>query len=64
MTKWLIASLAVSACAAAPLPHRQAWEAFPQAVSPPAECPAQYEYIVGVDDVAFFLYCFGDSAGG
>src|SRR6266404_5014816 len=50
----------VSACAAGGgiLPHRQQWEMFPQANSPPAECPGQYHEEV-YSDGNFFIYCWG-----
>jgi hypothetical protein len=44
------------------LPHRYAYELFPQANSPNAECPNQYPDYVSIDDgTAFFLECWGDT---
>lgn len=43
------------------LPHRSEYEMFPQAISPPPECPNQYtEYVID-DDTGniFFLSCWG-----
>jgi hypothetical protein len=55
----------LTGCASSPppvsLPHRQPGELFPQADSPPAECPGQYSYTVDIPDGSgrFFVYCFG-----
>jgi hypothetical protein len=44
------------------LPHRYAYELFPQANSPNAECPNQYPGYVSIDDgTEFFLECWGDT---
>lgn len=50
----------VSACVVETksLPHRQAWEMFPQAMSPAAECPGQYHEEVWAGE-NFFIYCWG-----
>jgi hypothetical protein len=58
----LIVSLLAGCQQVQTLPHRYAYELFPQANSPTAECPNQYPDYVSIDDgTAFFLECWGDT---
>jgi hypothetical protein len=59
MTKILMSLALLAGCAHAPLPHRAAAELFPQANSPPAECPGQHKMTVSNIDGTWFIYCFG-----
>lgn len=60
--KGLVVVLLLVGCGSQPvihsLPHRPIAELFPQAYSPPAECPGQYHEEVFADG-NFFLYCWG-----
>ena len=58
----LIVSLLTGCQHAQTLPHRYAYELFPQANSPAKECPDQYPDYVSVDDgTQFFLECWGNT---
>jgi hypothetical protein len=62
LAKIIAATSLLSGCAHTTyLPHRDPVELFPQANSPPAECPGQYKMTVGLPDAdgRFFIYCFG-----
>jgi len=54
----------LASCAIIPIPtfpHRTMEELFPQANSPPAECPGQYKMVSYLYDenMTFFVYCWG-----
>ncbi len=53
-------SLMLAGCtsaAPASLPHRAPAELFPQAISPPAECPGQIAMLIDIENNEFFVYC-------
>lgn len=59
MSRYVLLALVLAGCQHAPyLPSRQVAELFPQANSPPAECPGQYHEEVWSDG-NYFLYCWG-----